>query len=153
MAPWSAALRSLPTSSWRSFAPLGDLPAWQRRSYNGCLILAASPLKLQEGISPVSLFAVWPWVPTFLQVVTLVLGIFLILIILIQRGKGGGLSGAFGGVGGSSAFGSRAGDMFTRITIVVAGAWILVIMVNVVLWQQVANDQRERGFIKGAASE
>lgn len=100
-----------------------------------------------------SLFAVWPWVPTFLQTVTLVLGIFLILIILIQRGKGGGLSGAFGGVGGSSAFGSRAGDMFTRITIVVAGVWLVVIMVNVVLWQQVANDQRERGFIKGAASE
>ena len=100
-----------------------------------------------------TLFAVWPWVPTFLQVVTLVLGIFLMLIILIQRGKGGGLSGAFGGVGGSSAFGSRAGDMFTRITIVVAGIWLIVIMTNVVLWQQVANEQRERGFIKGAGSE
>ena len=54
------------------------------------------------------------------------LGLFLILLILIQRGKGGGLAGAFGGTGGSSAFGSRAGDTFTRITIVVAGAWILI---------------------------
>jgi preprotein translocase subunit SecG len=32
--------------------------------------------------------------------------LFLIFLILIQRGKGGGLAGAFGGVGGSSAFGT-----------------------------------------------
>ncbi|MGE3806946.1 MAG: preprotein translocase subunit SecG, partial [Gemmataceae bacterium] len=54
------------------------------------------------------------WVAAVLNVVVLLLGLFLILIVLIQRGKGGGLAGAFGGVGGSSAFGSRAGDMFTR---------------------------------------
>jgi preprotein translocase subunit SecG len=52
-------------------------------------------------------------------------------LILIQRGKGGGLAGAFGGAGGSSAFGSRAGDMFTRITIILAAVWILLIMVQV----------------------
>ena len=37
--------------------------------------------------------------------------LFLICLILIQRGKGGGLAGAFGGVGGSSAFGTKAGDI------------------------------------------
>ena len=37
----------------------------------------------------------------------IVLGsLFMICIILIQRGKGGGLAGAFGGAGGSSAFGT-----------------------------------------------
>lgn len=55
-----------------------------------------------------------------------VLAIFLILLVLVQRGRGGGLTGALGGMGGSSAFGAKAGDIFTRITIVVAGIWICV---------------------------
>src|SRR6478609_7996048 len=73
---------------------------------------------------------VWPWVPPLLNVILLLVGVFLILLILIQRGKGGGLAGAFGGAGGSSAFGSRAGDTFTRITIYVAAVWILLIMIT-----------------------
>jgi preprotein translocase subunit SecG len=59
------------------------------------------------------------------------LGLLLILTILIQRGKGGGLVGAFGGAGGSSPFGSKAGDTFTRITITMAGIWVLLIMIHV----------------------
>jgi len=55
-----------------------------------------------------------------------VLAIFLILLVLVQRGRGGGLTGALGGMGGSSAFGAKAGDIFTRITIVTAGIWICV---------------------------
>jgi preprotein translocase subunit SecG len=55
-----------------------------------------------------------------------VLAIFLILLVLVQRGRGGGLTGALGGMGGSSAFGAKAGDVFTRITIVTAGIWICV---------------------------
>jgi preprotein translocase subunit SecG len=62
-----------------------------------------------------------------------VLCVFLIGVILIQRGKGGGLAGAFGGVGGSSAFGTKAGDVFTRITVGIAIAWILLAMLMVVL--------------------
>jgi preprotein translocase subunit SecG len=69
------------------------------------------------------------------NVLLLVVGLFLILLILIQRGKGGGLAGAFGGAGGSSAFGSRAGDTFTRITIYVAAVWILLIMVMIKMIQ------------------
>jgi preprotein translocase subunit SecG len=66
--------------------------------------------------------------------ILIVLGsLFLVCIILIQRGKGGGLAGAFGGVGGSSAFGTKAGDVFTRITIGVAIGWILTAMLLVVL--------------------
>ena len=51
--------------------------------------------------------------------------LFLILLILIQRGKGGGLAGAFGGMGGQSAFGTKAGDTFMRVTIVAAAVWFL----------------------------
>ena len=50
----------------------------------------------------------------------ILISLFLICLILIQRGKGGGLAGAFGGVGGSSAFGTKAGDTFTKITVVTA---------------------------------
>lgn len=51
------------------------------------------------------------------------LSLFLIMLILIQRGKGGGLTGALGGPGGQSAFGSKAGDTFTVVTVVVASIW------------------------------
>jgi preprotein translocase subunit SecG len=66
-----------------------------------------------------------------LNVIIVGLGLLLVLTILIQRGKGGGLIGAFGGAGGSSPFGSKAGDTFTRITITMAGIWVLLIMIHV----------------------
>src|SRR5436853_4938199 len=66
-----------------------------------------------------------------LNLVILLVSIFLILLVLIQRGKGGGLIGALGGAGGSSPFGSRAGDQFTRLTIYVAIAWLLLTMIQV----------------------
>jgi len=58
---------------------------------------------------------------------------FLICLVLIQRGKGGGLAGALGGAGGSSAFGTKAGDVFTRVTMISAGVWIALNMFLVVL--------------------
>jgi preprotein translocase subunit SecG len=77
------------------------------------------------------LFAAASWLSYLLNWLVLLVGVFLIFLVLIQRGKGGGLAGAFGGAGGSSAFGSRAGDLFTRVTIVVAAIWILLIMIHV----------------------
>ncbi len=66
-----------------------------------------------------------------LNVLVIMVGLFLILLVLIQRGKGGGLIGALGGSGGSSPFGSRAGDAFTRITIYVALVWLFLTMAQV----------------------
>jgi preprotein translocase subunit SecG len=66
-----------------------------------------------------------------LMVVLLLTALFLIVLVLVQRGKGGGLAGAFGGMGGQSAFGTKAGDLFTKITISVATFWILLCMVTV----------------------
>jgi len=57
--------------------------------------------------------------------------LFLILLVLIQRGKGGGLAGALGGMGGQSAFGTKAGDTFTKITIGAAAFWIILCLVCV----------------------
>ena len=64
------------------------------------------------------------------------LSLFLICLVLIQRGKGGGLAGAFGGVGGSSAFGTKAGDVFTRVTIIVAAVWFSLTLVLNILSNQ-----------------
>jgi preprotein translocase subunit SecG len=60
------------------------------------------------------------------QLVLLFLGIFLMIVVLLQRGRGGGLAGAFGGLGGQSAFGTKAGDVFTKITVVIAIIWVVV---------------------------
>ena len=73
----------------------------------------------------------WEILSVGLNFVLLPLGAFMILLILIQRGKGGGLIGALGGAGGSSPFGSRAGDQFTRLTIYVAIDWLLLTMIQV----------------------
>jgi len=72
-----------------------------------------------------------PWYSSLLNALVLLTGIFLVFLVLIQRGKGGGLAGAFGGAGGSSAFGSRAGDLFTWITIYTAIAWVALILLHV----------------------
>jgi len=70
-----------------------------------------------------------------LNIIVIVISLFMVLLILIQRGKGGGLAGAFGGSGGSSPFGSRAGDAFTKITLYTAAIWVLVIMIHVKIAQ------------------
>lgn len=97
------------------------------------------------------LFAVWPWVSTLLNIVLVILSLFLMLLVLIQRGKGGGLAGAFGGIGGSSAFGSRAGDLFTRVTIIVAGVWIGLTMLQVGITKP--TDAESQAPFRGAAPE
>jgi preprotein translocase subunit SecG len=65
-------------------------------------------------------------VETLFMIVLSLVALFMILLVLVQRGRGGGLVGAFGGMGGQSAFGTKAGDLFTRITIVVAVFWIVL---------------------------
>ena len=53
----------------------------------------------------------------------------LILIILIQKGRGGGLSGAFGGAMASGILGSKTGDFLTWVTIVLAGVFLTIAVV------------------------
>ncbi len=66
---------------------------------------------------------------TIFQLLLSAMAIFLILLVLVQRGRGGGLAGALGGMGGSSAFGAKAGDVFTRVTVVAASIWIVLCIV------------------------
>src|SRR6188768_3452819 len=72
------------------------------------------------------LFATVTWLHYMFMIPLGILSVFLVLVILVQRGRGGGLAGAFGGMGGQSAFGTKAGDLFTRVTIGVAALWIVL---------------------------
>ena len=67
----------------------------------------------------------------FLGILMFFTAIFLVLLVLVQRGRGGGLAGALGGMGGQSAFGSKAGDTFTKITVWAAVFWIVLCVVSV----------------------
>ena len=78
-----------------------------------------------------------------------ILSIFLILLILVQRGRGGGLAGALGGMGGQSAFGTKAGDLFTRITIGVAACWIILCIIAV---QQMGSESSRFSNSQGQAA-
>jgi preprotein translocase subunit SecG len=61
--------------------------------------------------------------------------LIMIFLILIQRGRGGGLAGALGGSGGSSAFGAKAGDTFTRVTAGMAIFWFVLCLFAILLIQ------------------
>ncbi|MHC4987931.1 MAG: preprotein translocase subunit SecG [Planctomycetota bacterium] len=56
----------------------------------------------------------------------------LILIILLQKGRGGGIGAAFGGAGGAgSLLGTKTGDFLTWVTIcLVAGFLVLAVLMG-----------------------
>jgi preprotein translocase subunit SecG len=74
----------------------------------------------------ISLFAVFQLSQYIFGPLLFILSTFIILLILLQRGRGGGLTGALGGAGGSSAFGVKAGDILTRITAFSVLGWIVL---------------------------
>jgi preprotein translocase subunit SecG len=61
----------------------------------------------------------------FLMVIHYITCFAMILVILLQSGKGGGLAGAFGG-GGSTIFGGRgAGTVLTRATMILGALFFV----------------------------
>ena len=79
--------------------------------------------------------------------------LFLILLVLIQRGRGGGLAGAFGGMGGHSAFGTKAGDRVMWWTVYLAGAWIALCAAAVLYSNKVAGGSAFSGAGGDSAAE
>ena len=78
-----------------------------------------------------------------LKLALILIAIFMILLVLVQRGRGGGLAGALGGPGGSSAFGTKAGDTFTKITSYTALIWMALC---VVAWVYYSNPTDSNSF-------
>ena len=78
-----------------------------------------------------------------MMVFFLAVGIIMVLVILVQRPKGGGLAGAFGGVGGGqqSAFGAKVGDILTWVTV---GFFIAFLLLAMGLTWKIKSDQDQQ---------
>jgi preprotein translocase subunit SecG len=59
----------------------------------------------------------------------LVIAIGLVLVVLLQKGRGGGLAGAFGGGGTSSLLGTKTGDFLTWLTIGLVALFLILSVV------------------------
>lgn len=59
----------------------------------------------------------------------IICAVALILIVLIQKGRGGGLSAAFGGGAAAGLLGSKTGDFLTWLTIVVVGVFLILAVI------------------------
>ncbi|UCD50916.1 MAG: preprotein translocase subunit SecG [Phycisphaerales bacterium] len=57
-------------------------------------------------------------------VLFVLVSIVLILVILLQKGRGGGLTAAFGGGMGGGLLGSKTGDFLTWVTIVLVAVFL-----------------------------
>lgn len=80
--------------------------------------------------------------------------VLLILVVLLQKGRGGGLSGAFGGVGGHSAFGTKTGDVFTWITVGLTFFFILfAVLGNYILIPETIADAGSDAEIEPAGED
>ena len=70
---------------------------------------------------------------TVSMVLFLLCAVILVLLVLIQRGRGGGLAGAFGGPGGHSAFGTKTADVFIKATAVLGAIFFILAIVTALL--------------------
>jgi preprotein translocase subunit SecG len=65
---------------------------------------------------------------SFINVLHVIVALFLILVVLLQQGKGGGLGG-LGGASATQVFGGRgAGNFMTRLTAICATIFMLTSM-------------------------
>jgi preprotein translocase subunit SecG len=64
-----------------------------------------------------------------IAVLFFVCAVALILVILIQKGRGGGLSAAFGGGAAGGLLGTKTGDFLTWVTIGLVGVFLLLAVV------------------------
>jgi len=63
---------------------------------------------------------------TFVDIIHIFVCVFLILVVLLQQGKGGGMGAAFGGGTAQTVFGGRgAGNILTRATAICATIFML----------------------------
>lgn len=85
------------------------------------------------------------------MILFLIVCMFMILLVLIQKGRGGGLASAFGGMGGNTAFGSKTGDVLTWATSVVFGIF-LVLGVALNLLANEMHSVRRQGIVATPAA-
>lgn len=62
---------------------------------------------------------------TFLNIIHVFVCLFLILVVLLQQGRGGGMGGAFGGATAQVFGGRGAGNFMTRLTAICAAVFMI----------------------------
>jgi len=76
------------------------------------------------------------------MVIHIFVSIVLILVILMQAGRGGGMSDVFGSSSNQTIFGTSAGDFLTKATAVCAGVFIITSLTLAVM-----SSKRSRSLI------
>lgn len=75
-----------------------------------------------------------------LAVLFILCSVILVLVILIQKGKGGGLTAALGGGMASGILGSKTGDFLTWVTIVLVGVFLSLAVVLAKFYKPTVSD-------------
>ncbi len=92
---------------------------------------------------------------TFLVVLFILISIVMVVVILLQAGKGQGLAGSIGGGMGSSAiFGGRgAADFLSKATSWIAALYIVFALIIGVIYKSEASDAQKSLIQKRAEKE
>ncbi len=91
-----------------------------------------------------------PLIMRLVGILWLLIGLALILMILIQKGKGGGLGAAFGG-GAGSLLGTKTTDFFTKVTIGLVLLFLLLAVIMVKWWKPVSSEDLSQPTMPGVA--
>jgi preprotein translocase subunit SecG len=65
---------------------------------------------------------------TFVNIIHVLVCLFLILVVLLQQGRGGGMGGALGGATAQVFGGRGAGNFMTRLTAICAAIFMVTSM-------------------------
>lgn len=68
---------------------------------------------------------------TIVTILLVGVSVMLMGLILLQKNRGSGLSGAFGGVGGHTAFGTKTGDFLTWVTVAFTAFFLALSVIGV----------------------
>ena len=82
-----------------------------------------------------------PFVMKLVGLVWVLSALCLIFIILIQKGKGGGLSGAFGGMAAGGLLGTKTGDFLTWMTIGLVALFLILSVVMGLYMRPLPSDE------------
>ena len=83
--------------------------------------------------SHLALLMTLEWLKTPVLILFFIASVLLVFIVLIQRGKGGGLTGAFGMGGESTVLGTKAGTFLGKVTAVLGAIFLGLALIYVML--------------------
>jgi preprotein translocase subunit SecG len=92
------------------------------------------------------------FIMSLVSVVWLITALALILIILVQKSKGGGLGAAFGG-GAGSRLGTNTGDFLTWVTIGLVTVFLLLAILMVKFYKPTSSEDLGQPMTMPAAAQ